>query len=64
MPLTGSLPRSGTILVREWQNTAHHVTVTEDGFLWNGRTYHSLSASPVPSLALSGTDRAFLACAR
>jgi len=53
MPLTGSLPRSGTILVREWQNTAHHVTVTEDGFLWNGRTYHSLSGI---ARAITGTN--------
>ena len=52
MPLTGSLPRSGTILVREWQNTAHHVTVMEDGFLWNGRTYHSLSGI---ARAITGT---------
>ena len=37
------LPRSGTILVREWQGTSHHVTVVDGGFLWNGKTYRSLS---------------------
>jgi hypothetical protein len=41
--LTAPLPRRGTVLVREWQGTAHHVTVVDDGFLWNGRTYRSLS---------------------
>jgi hypothetical protein len=37
------LPRTGTILVREWQGTTHHVTVVNDGFLWNGQTHRSLS---------------------
>jgi hypothetical protein len=38
------LPRTGTVLVREWQGTIHHVTVVNDGFLWNGETYRSLSS--------------------
>jgi Protein of unknown function (DUF2924) len=38
------LPRAGTILVREWQGTTHHVTVTHEGFLWNGKAYRSLSS--------------------
>jgi len=38
-----SLPRTGTILVREWQGTTHHVTIADDGFIWNGRTHRSLS---------------------
>jgi hypothetical protein len=37
------LAQPGTILVREWQGTTHHVTVMADGFLWNGRAYNSLS---------------------
>jgi hypothetical protein len=37
------LPRTGTILVREWRGTTHHVTVTDAGFLWNGKTYGSLA---------------------
>jgi hypothetical protein len=37
------LPRAGTILVREWQGTIHHVTVTDEGFLWNGKPHRSLS---------------------
>lgn len=35
--------KPGTILVREWAGIAHKVTILEDGFLWNGRTWNSLS---------------------
>lgn len=35
--------RSGTILVREWQGTTHHVTIVDEGFVWNGQTHRSLS---------------------
>jgi hypothetical protein len=41
---TSPLPRSGTILVREWRGTTHRVTVVNDGFLWNGKTHQSLSS--------------------
>lgn len=34
----------GTVLVREWNDVPYAVTVTDDGFLWNGRRYASLSA--------------------
>jgi hypothetical protein len=51
--LTPSLPRSGTVLVREWQGATHHVTIANDCFLWNGRTYHSLSAI---ARAITGTN--------
>ena len=47
------LPRRGTILVREWQGTTHHVTVGDEGFLWNGRTYRSLSGI---ARAITGTN--------
>jgi Protein of unknown function (DUF2924) len=46
------LPRPGTILVREWQGTTHHVTVTDDGFLWNGKPHRSLSSI---ARAITGT---------
>jgi Protein of unknown function (DUF2924) len=46
------LPRTGTILVREWHGTAHHVTVTDDGFLWNGKPHRSLSSI---ARAITGT---------
>ncbi len=35
--------RTGTVLIREWQGTTHHVTVTGDGFVWNNRPYPSLT---------------------
>ena len=46
------LPRTGTVLVREWRGTTHHVTVVDDGFLWNGKTHRSLSAI---ARAITGT---------
>ena len=49
---TTPLLRSGTILVREWQGTTHHVTVVDDGFVWNGRTHRSLSSI---ARAITGT---------
>ena len=46
------LPRTGTILVREWRGTTHQVTVVDDGFIWNGKTYRSLSSI---ARAITGT---------
>ena len=47
---TGSSKRSqtrmaqaGTILIREWQGTAHRVTMLDDGVSFNGKRYRSLS---------------------
>lgn len=37
-------PIAGTRLIREWQGTEHVVTVTQDGYEWQGRPYRSLSA--------------------
>jgi hypothetical protein len=31
-------------LIREWNGSTHTVDVVEDGFLWNGERYRSLSA--------------------
>ncbi|MFN3606155.1 MAG: DUF2924 domain-containing protein, partial [Cypionkella sp.] len=45
-------PIIGTRLVREWQGTAQIVTVTKDGFEWQGRPYQSLSAI---ARAITGT---------
>ena len=41
--LPAQLPRPGTILVRQWQGMTYQVTVTDDGFLWNGTSHRSLS---------------------
>jgi hypothetical protein len=35
--------KAGTRLVREWHGRAHTVTVTEDGFEYDGASYPSLS---------------------
>jgi hypothetical protein len=45
-------PIAGTRLIREWQGTEHVVTVTHDGFEWQGRPYQSLSAI---ARAITGT---------
>ena len=37
-------PIAGTKLIREWQGVEHAVTVTTDGYEWQGRPYTSLSA--------------------
>ena len=37
------LLRPGVTLVRSWKGTTHHVTVGEIGFVWQERTYKSLS---------------------
>ena len=45
-------PITGTRLLREWQGVEHLVTVTADGFDWQGRPYKSLSAI---ARAITGT---------
>jgi hypothetical protein len=35
--------KAGAVLVREYQNERHTVTVTPDGFVWREQTYQSLS---------------------
>lgn len=45
-------PISGTRLLREWQGVEHIVTVTHNGFEWDGRPYKSLSAI---AYAITGT---------
>lgn len=36
--------KPGTSVVREYQGVRHIVTISENGFVWQGRTYDSLSA--------------------
>jgi hypothetical protein len=50
---TSPLPRTGTVLVREWRGTTHQVAVVDDGFLWNGKTHGSLSSI---ARAITGTN--------
>jgi len=37
-------PRQGTRFVREWNGKSHVVEVMGKGFVWQGKTYRSLSA--------------------
>ena len=46
------MPIAVTRLIREWQDVEHVVTVTADGFEWQGRPYKSLSAI---ARAITGT---------
>ena len=36
--------KPGTRLIREWNGSTHSIDVVENGFLWNGARYRSLSA--------------------
>lgn len=36
--------KPGGRLLREWNGITHVIDVTGDGFVWNGRSYRSLSA--------------------
>jgi Protein of unknown function (DUF2924) len=44
----------GTRLVRDWHGTGHTVTVLDDGFEYDGRTWRSLTAI---AEAITGTHR-------
>jgi hypothetical protein len=37
------IAQSGTILIREWQGSAHRVTMLDDGVSFKGKRYRSLS---------------------
>lgn len=39
-----SVPPAGTVLVRVWQDQTHQVTVSEQGYLYDGKVWRSLSA--------------------
>jgi hypothetical protein len=44
--------KPGTILLREWKGCSHRVMVVDEGFVWNGKTYDSLSKI---ACAITGT---------
>ena len=48
--------RPGVKLIRVWKGVTHHVLVTEDGFLWQDRSWRSLSviAREITSTPWSG----------
>ena len=41
---TRQLANRGSRLIREWNGRRHVVDVLPDGYLWNGKTWRSLSA--------------------
>ena len=41
---TQQLANRGSRLIREWNGRRHVVDVLSDGYLWNGKTWRSLSA--------------------
>ena len=43
-PQSNAVIKPGTRLVRSWGGKTHAVLVTDDGFLFDGQTYRSLSA--------------------
>tara|TARA_R110000787_G_scaffold27063_3_gene75288 strand:- start:274 stop:702 length:429 start_codon:yes stop_codon:yes gene_type:complete len=45
-------PGRGTRLVREWNGILHEVDVLDEGFMWRGQLYRSLSAV---AFAITGT---------
>jgi hypothetical protein len=53
-PATKPQLRPGTVLMREHRAVRHTVTVSPDGFVWQDRTYPSLSAV---ARAITGTSR-------
>ena len=36
--------KPGTRLIREWQGRTHEVTIMDNGYLWQGKQYRSLTA--------------------
>lgn len=51
-PVTAIKLTPGSRLVREWHGIAHQVDVTDNGYMWNGKPYSSLSAV---ARAITGT---------
>jgi len=45
--------KSGTVIVREYQGIRHAVTLTKEGFVWQEKTYSSLT--PI-ARAITGTN--------
>jgi hypothetical protein len=44
--------KPGTVLVREWNSQPHRVMVMDEGFVWNDKSYDSLSNV---AFAITGT---------
>lgn len=51
-PAPTERPKPGSVLVREWNNVRYAVTVTDAGFLYDGKAFASLTAV---ARAITGT---------
>lgn len=51
-PAPAERPKPGSVLVREWNGKRHAVTVTDTGFLYDGKPFASLTAI---ARAITGT---------
>ena len=51
--------KPGTKLLREWDGNTHEVLVTDNGFVWNGTTYGSLSAVAMAITGAKWSGRRF-----
>lgn len=51
-PAPAERPKPGSVLVREWNGVPHAVTVTDAGFLYDGKAFASLTAI---ARAITGT---------
>lgn len=51
-PAPAERPKPGSVLVREWNGVRHAVTVTDTGFLYDGKPFASLTAV---ARAITGT---------
>ena len=47
-------PRPGARLLRDWRGTRHEVHVTHTGYLWQGKSFGSLSSV---AKAITGVNR-------
>ena len=62
--LGGVQIKPGTQLIRQWQDTTHTVTVLDEGFSLDGRTYKSLSAVAKVITGTNWNGYAFFGIAR
>jgi hypothetical protein len=53
-PAPAERPKPGSVLVREWNGVRYAVTVTDAGFLYDGKPFASLTAV---ARAITGTHR-------
>ncbi len=52
IPIAAERPKTGSVLIREWNGEQHAVTVTDTGFIYAGKPFASLTAI---AKAITGT---------